>query len=57
MARKMTAKEIKVKKQFKNRFDKVLDVYEARDFVEITGKIGGDTITYRVYDNGMVTER
>lgn len=39
------------------RFDKVLDVYTDMDFTEITGKIGGDTVTYRVRKNGTVTER
>lgn len=35
----------------------VLDTYEDRDFVEVTYRIGGDVVTYRVYNNGMVTER
>ena len=44
-------------KSVKNKFDKVLDVYTDIDFTEITGKIGGDTVTYRVRKNGMITER
>ena len=40
-----------------NRFDKVLDVYTDIDFVEITGKIGGDVTTYRIRKNGTITER
>ena len=39
------------------RFDKVLDIYTDMDFTEITGKIGGDTVTYRVRKNGTITER
>ena len=35
----------------------VLDVYEARDFVEITVDRWGDVCKYRVYDNGEVYER
>lgn len=54
----------------KNRVDKALDkiytetpmeyhleINEARDFVEVVGRAGGDTLTYRVYDNGSIYER
>lgn len=54
----------------KNRIGKALDriyaetpmeyhieIYEARDFVEVVGRAGGDTLTYRVYDNGNICER
>ncbi len=37
--------------------DSVLEWYESRDFVEIVGRKGGDTLTFRVYDNGTITER
>lgn len=37
--------------------DEVLQWYETRDFVELVGRKGGDTLTYRVYDNGTITER
>ena len=39
------------------RLDYVMDCYEAPDFVEVTGRMGGDVITYRVYDDGMMYER
>ena len=39
------------------RFDKVLDVYKDIDFTEIVGRMGGDTITFRVYKSGIITER
>ena len=39
------------------RLDYVMSYYAAPDFVEVTGSIGGDVVTYRVYDNGTVTER
>ena len=32
----------------------IIDVREARDFIEIVGCIGGDVLTYRVYDDGSV---
>lgn len=37
--------------------DYILEVTEWTDYVEIVGKMGGDTITQRFYDNGLVTER
>lgn len=37
--------------------DYILETYPAPDFVEITGRIGGDTVTYRVYDDGSMYER
>lgn len=55
--RKATAKENRVKRQFKGRFDKIIDTYDCGDFVEITGRIGGDVITYRVYNDGRICER
>jgi hypothetical protein len=39
------------------RLDYVTDYSVASDFVEVTGKIGGDTVTFRVYDNGDMYER
>ena len=35
----------------------VIDRREAPDFVEVTGYMGGDVITYRVYDDGRMYER
>ena len=34
--------------------DYILDVFSAPDFVEVVGRMGGDTVTYRVYDDGSV---
>lgn len=49
-------RQVKVE-EVKQQFNKVLDIYEDRDFTEITGKIAGDTLTFRVYNNGTVIER
>ena len=53
-----------VKKKIKKAQDKaiedmdyILDVFPEPDFVEVVGRIGGDTVTYRVYDDGSVYER
>ena len=37
--------------------DTILRTYEDRNFVEVTGMAGGDTMTYRIYNNGTVVER
>ena len=37
--------------------DYILETIPAPDFVEIVGRMGGDTITYRVYDDGSMYER
>jgi hypothetical protein len=37
--------------------DYMIDCREAPDSVEVTGYMGGDVITYRVYDDGRMYER
>lgn len=37
--------------------DYILEIIPEPDFVEVVGRMGGDTITYRVYDNGDMYER
>ena len=37
--------------------DRIIDSYEARDFWEFAVRAGGDVLTYRVYDDGMICER
>ena len=37
--------------------DYILETIPAPDFVEIVGRVGGDTVTYRVYNDGSVYER
>ena len=44
-------------KKAREVFDYILEVYEARDFVEIVARVGGDTVTRRYYDNGMECDR
>lgn len=41
----------------KNVVGRILDVWVERDFVEIVGQEGGDTRTFRYYDDGTVVER
>lgn len=42
--------------EYKSMFDVVLDIVEVFDFIEITGRRGGDVETYRIYKNGMVVQ-
>jgi hypothetical protein len=37
--------------------DKVISTSEGPGFIEVIGCAGGDTMTYRIYENGQVTER
>ena len=37
--------------------DYILETIPTPDFVEVVGRVGGDTVTYRVYDDGSVYER
>lgn len=35
----------------------VTDVYVAPDFVQVDGKAGGDSVCYRVYNDGTIVEK
>ncbi len=35
----------------------ILDTYKDQSFVEFTCRAGGDVVTYRVYNDGEITER
>lgn len=37
--------------------DYITSYHETKDFVEVSGSIGGDHVTYRVYDDGTVTQK
>lgn len=37
--------------------DYILETIPTPDFVEIVGRVGGDTVTYKVYDDGSVYEK
>lgn len=39
------------------RLDYILQTIPAGNYVEIVGRVGGDTVTYRVYDDGTMNER
>lgn len=37
--------------------DYILETRTAPDFVDVVGSMGGDVVTYRVYNDGRVYER
>ena len=37
--------------------DYILETTPTPDFVEVVGRVGGDIVTYRVYDDGSMSER
>lgn len=37
--------------------DKIINVTPFADYYEVTGFAGEDILQYRIYNNGMVTER
>lgn len=43
--------------EYKSMFDVVLDIVEILDFIEITGRRGGDVETYRIYKDGTVVQK
>lgn len=38
------------------RLDNILYHYFSPDFVEIAGRVGGDTVAYRIYNDGRMYE-
>ena len=37
--------------------DTIVSTYDLPNGIEVTGHAGRDTLTYRIYDNGMVVEK
>ena len=37
--------------------DKIISIDKYRNCYEIVARAGGDVLTYRVYENGTITER
>lgn len=55
---KDTAERIrKAQDNARERLDYILETVPALDFIEIVGRVGGDTVTYRVCNDGSVYEK
>lgn len=37
--------------------EEIIETHETPDYVQIHGKIGGDYVTFRVYDDGHIYEK
>ena len=37
--------------------ENIITLYEGKDFIEVVGAAGRDTLTYRIYESGMVVEK
>ena len=50
-------KKIKEMVYSQTPIDEIYMIEEYLDFIEVKGYAGGDSMTYRIYDNGMVVEK
>ena len=57
MAQNTTERVGKAEDKALESLDYILETIPAPDFVEIVGRVGGDTVTYRVYDDGSMYEK
>lgn len=37
--------------------EEIIETHETPDYVQVHGKIGGDYVTFRVYDDGRIYEK
>ena len=57
MAKDTVERIRKAQDKVRERLDYILESVPALDFVEIVGNVGGDVVTYRVYNDGSVCEK
>jgi hypothetical protein len=53
----MTSFEVEAYARHNTPLDEIYSYSFARDYVEVVGDAGGDTLTYRFYNDGRITER
>ena len=41
----------------KTPLDTIIETFECGNYIEVTGRAGGDVLTYRIYSNGQVVEK
>lgn len=54
MAKDISERIRKAQDKVMEHLDYILETVPTPDFVEIVGRVGGDIVTYRVYDDGSV---
>ena len=57
MAKGITERIRKAQDKALEYLDYILETTPTPDFVEIVGRVGGDVVTYRVYNDGSVYEK
>ena len=57
MAKNTTERIGKAQNKALESLDYILEAIPTLDFVEDIGRVGGDTVTYRRYDDGSMYER
>ena len=57
MAKDITERVREAQDKVLEYLDYILEAVPTPDFVEVVGRVGGDTITYRVYNDGSVYEK
>lgn len=57
MAKDITERVREAQDKVLEYLDYILEAVSTPDFVEVVGRVGGDTITYRVYNDGSVYEK
>lgn len=57
MAKDITERVRKAQDKVLEHLDYILETVPTLDFVEIVGRVGGDTVTYRVCNDGSVYEK
>ena len=57
MAKDTVERIRKAQDKVRERLDYILETFPTPDFVEIVGRVGGDTVTYRVYNDGSIYEK
>lgn len=53
----MTSFEVEAYARHHTPIDEIYSYSFAREYVEVVGDAGGDTVTYRFYNDGRITER
>lgn len=53
----MTSFEVEAYARHHTPIDEIYSYSFARDYVEVVGDAGGDTVTYRFYNDGRIIER
>ncbi len=57
MAKDISERIRKAQDKAMEHLDYIMETVDVPDFVEIVGCVGGDVVTYRVYDDGSVYEK